>query len=143
MEPARLHPFANDFVHRIRQLRDRGDIKTGKFEDNLVAFLASIFRSVRFGTADSHGRANIAALNFLEERGAFSRDSASGKYRVDFAKMTDAANALSQTILMLQGNGDYDGAGAFNAKYGSIGALQADLDRLGKKGIPVDILYKQ
>ncbi len=131
-------------LYMVRQLRDRGDLKGGTMEDNFVAFLGSIFRSVRFGTGDSHGRANIAALNFLAERGAFTRDSATGKYRVDFAKMQDGANALSQTILTFQGDGDYDGLGAFNAKYGALSAqLQSDLARLGAKGIPVDILYNQ
>lgn len=131
-------------LYMIRQLRDRGEIKGGKMEDNYVAFLASIFRSVRFGTSDAHGRANIAALNFLAERGAFARDSASGKYRVDFVKMQDAANALSLAILTFQGNGDYDGLGAFTKTYGALSPqLQSDLARLGAKGIPVDIVYKQ
>ncbi|MEK7402438.1 MAG: Zn-dependent hydrolase [Gemmatimonadota bacterium] len=131
-------------LYMIRQLRDRGELKGGRMEDNHVAFLASIFRSVRFGSGDSHGRANIAALNFLEERGAFTRDSASGKYRVDFVKMQDAANALSQAILKFQGDGDYSGLGEFNTKYGSLSSqLQSDLARLGAKGIPVDIVYIQ
>jgi len=113
-------------------------------EDNYVAFLASIFRSVRFGTGDAHGRANIAALNFLAERGAFARDSASGKYRVDFVKMQDAANALSAAILKFQGDGDYDGLGAFNNKYGVLSEqLHKDLARLTAKAIPVDIVYNQ
>jgi hypothetical protein len=131
-------------LYMVKQLRDRGDLKGGKMEDNYVDFLASIFRSVRFGTGDSHGRANIAALNFLQERGAFTRDSATGKYRVDFAKMQEGANALSQTILKFQGDGDYEGYGAFQAKYGALSPqLQAELARLTAKNIPVDILYNQ
>ena len=131
-------------LYMVRQLRDRGDLTGGRMADNYVAFLASIFRSVRFGTGDAHGRANIAALNFLEERGAFTRDAASGKYRVDFVKMQDAANALSAAILKFQGDGDYDGLGAFNARYGSLSAqLQSDLGRLTARAIPVDIVYNQ
>jgi hypothetical protein len=131
-------------LYMVQQLRDRKEIASGSNEDNLVAFLASIFRSVRFGAASAHGRANIAALNFLQERGAFARDSASGKYRVDFAKMQQGANDLAATILKLQGDGDYEGVGAFQTKYGTISpALKADLDRLGAKGIPVDIVYDQ
>jgi hypothetical protein len=131
-------------LYMVRQLRDRGDLKGGRMEDNFVAFLASIFRSVRFGTGDAHGRANIVALNFLEERGAFKRDSATGKYRVDFVKMQDAANALSAAILKFQGDGDYDGLGSFNVKYGTLSTeLQKDLSRLTAKAIPVDIVYSQ
>jgi len=112
-------------------------------EDNYVSFLASIFRSVRFGSGDAHGRANIAALNFLERLGAFSRE-ANGRYRVNYDRMGSAMDALSQTILTLQGTGDYAGVGAFQSEYGTISAtLKADLDRLKVKGIPVDIVYEQ
>lgn len=130
-------------LYMVRQLRNRNELTTGRMEDNYVSFLASIFRSVRFGSGDAHGRANIAALNFLEKRGAFARE-ASGRYRVNFDRMKDAMDALSQTILVLQGNGDYEGVGAYQRDYGSISPqLQADLDRLKVKGIPVDIVYEQ
>jgi predicted DNA-binding transcriptional regulator YafY len=53
-------------------------------------------------------------------------------------------NALSETILRLQGNGDYDGVVAFMERYGTIGAdLQRDLDRLAARGIPVDVVFEQ
>ena len=130
-------------LYMVRQLRTMNELTTGRMEDNLVSFLASTFRSVRFGGASAHGRANIAALNFLERRGAFTRDS-TGHYRIDFAKMQEATNALAQTILTLQGNGDYDGVGKFQSEYGTISpTLKADLDRLNAKGIPVDIIYEQ
>jgi hypothetical protein len=111
---------------------------------NYVSFLASLFRSVRFGGGDAHGRANIAAFNFLQQQGAFTRDATSGKYRVDFPKFEAGANALAAKILTIQGNGDYDGLGAFQQQYGTISAeLQRDLDRLKTKGIPVDVVFDQ
>lgn len=131
-------------LYMIRQLRNQSDLTTGSMNDNLVAFLASIFRSVRFGSADAHGRANIAALNFLERRGAWTRDAATGRYRVNFEKMQQATNELAATILKLQGDGDYAGVGAFTGEYGTLSpALKADLDRLNARGIPVDIVYQQ
>ncbi len=58
--------------------------------------------------------------------------------------MGDAVRALSETILTLQGRGDYEGAGRLLAERGTVGAvLQADLDRLAELGIPVDIVYEQ
>ena len=131
-------------LYMIRQLRNQHDLTTGTMNDNLVAFLASIFRSVRFGSADAHGRANIAALNFLERRGAWTRDAATGRYRVNFEKMQQATNDLAATILKLQGDGDYAGVGAFSSEYGTLSsALKTDLDRLNARGIPVDIVYQQ
>ena len=83
------------------------------------------------------------AFNFLAEQGAFARDPA-GHWRVDVPKFEAGMTALTRTIITLQGNGDYDGVGAFEAKYGVVGPeLQADLDRLEAKGIPVDIVFEQ
>jgi hypothetical protein len=112
--------------------------------DNYVTFLAGIFRSVRFGGSSAHGRANMAAFNYFADRGAFTRDAASGTYFVDFDKMTAAMNELSEQILRFQGDGDYAGVAAFNAKMGVIRPeLQADLRRLASAGIPVDIIFEQ
>ena len=130
-------------LYMIRQLNAQGEMGRESIEDNYVTFLASLFRSVRFGAADAHGRANVVAFNFLQRAGAFTRE-ANGKYRVDFAKMRAGADELSKQILVLQGNGDYAGVAKLYADMGVISAAtQADLDRLKAKGIPVDIVYDQ
>jgi hypothetical protein len=131
-------------LYLVQKLNEQGELKGEDIRGNYVSFLASLFRSVRFGGADAHGRANIAAFNFLQQQGAFVRDSATNKYRVDFAKFQTGMNALSEKILTLQGNGDYEGVGAFQEQYGTISPeLQKDLDRLKTKGIPVDIVFDQ
>ena len=130
-------------LYMVRQLNAQGEMGTESIDDNYVTFLASLFRSVRFGAADAHGRANIVAFNVLQRSGAFTRE-ANGKYRVDFAKMRAGADELSRRILVLQGNGDYAGVAQLYADLGKISpALQSDLDRLKAKGIPVDIVYDQ
>ena len=131
-------------LYMVQKLNEQGELKGEDVRANYVSFLASLFRSVRFGGADAHGRANIAAFNFLQQQGAFTRDSATGKYRVDFAKFQAGMNALTEKILTLQGNGDYEGVGAFQQQYGTISPeLQKDLDRLKSKGIPVDVVFDQ
>ena len=131
-------------LYMVQKLNEQGELKGEDVRANYVSFLASLFRSVRFGGADAHGRANIAAFNFLQQQGAFTRDSATGKYRVDFAKFQAGMNALAEKILTLQGNGDYEGVGAFQQQYGTISPeLQKDLDRLKSKGIPVDVVFDQ
>ena len=130
-------------LYMVRQLDARGEMGDESIEDNYVTFLTSLFRSVRFGAGDAHGRANVVAFNVLQDMGAFARE-ADGRYRVDFAKMREAADALSRGILTLQGNGDYAGVGQLYERRGVIGsALQADLARLESKNIPVDIVYDQ
>ncbi|CAN5684401.1 hypothetical protein BH23GEM1_BH23GEM1_00800 [soil metagenome] len=130
-------------LYMIRELHAQGELGAASLDDNYVTFLASLFRSIRFGAASAHGRANVAAFNFLEGMGAFTR-GADGRYRVDPVKMRQGADSLSRLILVLQGDGDYDGVGRFNERYGAIGpVLRADLDRLQTRAIPVDIIYEQ
>ncbi|MEO8576468.1 MAG: Zn-dependent hydrolase [Gemmatimonadales bacterium] len=131
-------------LYMVQQLSKDGELTGEDIRGNYVSFLASLFRSTRFGGADAHGRANIAAFNFLQQQGAFTRDATSGKYRVDFPKFQAGMNALAEKILTIQGNGDYEGAGAFQEQYGKISPeLQKDLDRLKSKGIPVDVVFEQ
>lgn len=128
----------------VTELADRGELPEAELRDNYVTFLASIFRSVRFGASSAHGRANIARFSFFKEMGAFTRDAEDGTYRVDFDRMRDAVDELSRRILTLQGEGDYEGVGSFTDQYGSIDAeLQGDLDRVTNAGIPVDIVFEQ
>jgi hypothetical protein len=112
--------------------------------DHYVTFMASIFRSIRFGAASAHGKANMLRFNFFREQGAFVRDPGTGTYRIDAERMTQAMTELSSLLLTLQGDGDYEGANELTATKGVIGEqLQADLDRLTREGIPVDITFRQ
>ena len=131
-------------LYMVQALSARGELGTEDVRNNYITFLASLFRSVRFGGADAHGRANIVTFNFLQRQGAFARDSVTGKYRVNLDKMRAGMNALSEKILRLQGDGDYAGVGAFYTEYGTIDpGLRRDLDRLKTQGIPVDVIFEQ
>jgi hypothetical protein len=131
-------------LYMVTQLFEQGVLTEGDVRDNYVTFVASIFRSVRFGASSAHGRANMVRFNFFEEQGAFTRDAESGTYRVDFEQMKQAMTALSEVIITLQGDGDHAAAGELLAEEGQIGeGLQADLDRLAAAGIPVDIVFEQ
>jgi Peptidase family M49 len=131
-------------LYMITRLQQQGELPNVDLDDNYVTFLAGILRSIRFGAASAHGRANAAELSFLQEHGAFSRDSTTGRYRVDFPRMRAAVDSMAATILRLQGDGDYEGVKRFMAERGTVpAAVQADLDRLGGKGIPVDIVFEQ
>jgi hypothetical protein len=131
-------------LHMVQTLIERGEIRDENVSDNYVTFLAGLFRSVRFGASDAHGRANMVSFNYLQQQGAFARDSATGHYRVSAEKMRPALDSLAAKILRLQGDGDYAGVGAFYDEYGKISPqLQRDLDRLKEKGIPVDVVFEQ
>lgn len=128
----------------VEWLADHGELDKHKLMDNYVTFLASIFRSVRFGVSDAHGRANMVRFNYFKDLGAFTRDDTSGRYRVDAAKMRVAVEKLSKTLLQIQGDGDYAAAKRLTDQQGIIGPqLQSDLERLTRDNIPVDIVFQQ
>jgi hypothetical protein len=131
-------------LHMITKLHQRGELPGDNLDDNYVTFMAGIFRSVRFGASSAHGRANAAQFSFFQERGAFQRDSTSGRYRVDFPRMRAAVDELAGRILRFQGDGAYQEVSRFMADRGKLSpALQQDLSRLASKGIPVDIVFEQ
>ncbi|MEJ2205575.1 MAG: Zn-dependent hydrolase [Gemmatimonadota bacterium] len=131
-------------LHMVRRLFESGELTEGSLEDHYVTFLAGIFRSVRFGASDAHGRANMVRFNFFQEMGAFTRDEATGTYRVDFEVFPRAVDALSEVILTLQGDGAYQGVDALIHEQGIVPpGLQNDLDRLDALGIPRDIVFEQ
>ncbi|CAN5628566.1 hypothetical protein BH23BAC1_BH23BAC1_31040 [soil metagenome] len=130
-------------LYMINQLHKKGEI-SGELQDYYVTFLAGIFRSVRFGAASAHGKANMVRFNYFQDHGAFERNKATGKYSLNFDKMQQAMNSLSEKILMLQGDGDYEGVAKLVEEKGKIGTqLQNDLDRLSQAAIPVDIVFEQ
>jgi hypothetical protein len=131
-------------LYMIKSLFEKGEITQGELMDYYVTFVASIFRSVRFGASSAHGRANLVRFNYFEDHGAFAREPESGKYRVDKDGMDKAIGGLSARILTLQGDGDYEGVVAMMQEMEVVRpGLQEDLDKLTKANIPVDIVFEQ
>lgn len=129
-------------LYMVQQLHKKGEID-GDMKDYMTTFMASIFRSVRFGASSAHGKANMIRFNYFKEKGAFTRNE-DGTYKVDYDNMIVAMKDLSNLILTLQGNGDYDGVAKLVAEKGKIAnELQADLDRLSSANIPVDVVFEQ
>ncbi len=131
-------------LYMITELHKASELGDVDLRDYYVTFMASVFRSIRFGASSAHGKANMVRFNFFLDEGAFIRDAATGRYRIDFERMQSAMADLSRLLLTLQGDGDYAGAVALGKERGIIKAdLQADLQRLTEARIPVDITFKQ
>ena len=129
-------------LYMVNQLHKQGEID-GDINDYIVTFMAGIFRSVRFGASSAHGKANMIRFNFFDEMSAFTRNE-DGTYTVNFDNFQKAMDALSEKILVLQGDGDYDAVAKLVADYGLIKpTLQGDLDNLSDQGIPVDVIFEQ
>jgi hypothetical protein len=121
----------------LKWLVDHGALQKERLEEYYASYVAGIFRTVRFGTAEAHGRAEMMEFNFLAERGAVVRGS-DGRYAVDFAKMPDTIAALTKELLEIEATGDRARGEAWFAKYDKMPAdLKSALE--AAKDVPVDI----
>ena len=128
-------------LYLVTKLAEMGEYTNTTMEDNYTTFMAGIFRSVRFGAASAHGKANMLTFNYFQNEGAFVRTE-DGRYAIDFDKMKVAVEKLAGDILKHQGDGDYEATKAWMGEMSVIKPeLQADLDRVNEAGIPVDIYY--
>ena len=127
----------------VQTLIERGEITNITVEDAYVTYIAGILRSVRFGATEAHGIANMMCFNYMQDNGAFTRNS-EGKYVVDLAKAQEAMKGWAALVLQTEGEGDYEAAKAYAEKNGVIRTdLQKDLKTIEDANIPVDIRYNQ
>lgn len=130
-------------LYLITQMSEQGQAEEKDLMDNYVTFMASIFRSIRFGVASSHGKANMIRFYYFQQMGAFTKNL-NGTYSINFEEMQNAMNNLASLILITQGDGNYDVAKQLVEDKGFIREeLQTDLDRLKDLNIPVDIVFNQ
>ncbi len=120
----------------LKWLIDKGVLPKERLEEYYASYVAGIFRTVRFGTGEAHGRAEMMEFNYLSERGAIAQ--AGGRYRVDFAKMPPAIQTLAKELLEQEATGDRARTEAWFGKYDRMPpalkqALAAATD------VPVDV----
>jgi hypothetical protein len=121
----------------LKQLADQGKVDKAIAQTMYTTFLASSFRSIRFGVNEAHGRGIAIQLNYFLDQGAFVV-GADGRFTVDEIKMTAAITALTRDIMTLQAEGSYQKAKALIETLGVVRPqVQQVLDRL--TGVPVDI----
>ncbi len=121
----------------LQQLIDKGVIDRGMERTLYSTFLASAFRSIRFGTNDAHGKGQAMQVNDLLDRGAF-RVAADGTFSVDSALVKAAVTALTREILTIEAEGSHAKARALLDRLGVVRPeVQRVLDRLND--VPVDI----
>lgn len=125
-------------LYNVKLLMDKGWIPPEKEKEIYITYLAGMFRSMRFGYHEAHGLGNLIQFNFLREKGAFVYDEESEKFHVDMSKIRETIEKLSQELLILEGDGNYENVVKFIDHYGKA-------DEITKKifaslsDIPVDI----
>jgi hypothetical protein len=124
----------------LKWLVDRNVLPKARIEEYYASYVAGIFRTVRFGTGEAHGRAEMMEFNYLGEQGAIT--SASGRYHVDYAKMPAAIGALARELLEQEATGDRARTEAWFAKYDKMPpALTSVLQSASAVPIDVDPIF--
>jgi hypothetical protein len=122
----------------LQYLIDKGVVANSMQRTLYTTYLASMFRSVRFGITESHGRGVAMQFNYFTDEGAIKFDERTGKFSVDESKIRGAVRKLTNELLTIEAEGSYDKAKAILDKYAVIRPpMKSALDRL--KSVPVDI----
>jgi Peptidase family M49 len=103
-----------------------------------VVFLPGLFRAVRFGLHEAHGKGNMIQYNWFKDKGAIALDPATDRYTVVLEKMPEAVRSLTRELCLVEAAGDYEAANAFVDKWGQV---PPEVDRIiGKlSNIPTDV----
>ena len=121
----------------LQHMIDKGVVDKALEEPLYITYLASSFRTLRFGTSEAHGLGMALQLNYLLDAGAFVAN-ADGTFSVNPDKVKAGVEGLTRGIMTIQAEGDYAKAKALLAKFGVVRReVQKALDRMGN--IPVDI----
>jgi len=127
----------------VTKLIEKGELQGLTTEDAFITYMAGLIRSVRFGAAEAHGKANMMCFNFFEDKGAFSRN-ADGTFKVDFEKTRKAMNEWSAFILQIEGDGNYDKAVSYLNENGKVReGLRNGIEKLKTAKIPKDVVFDQ
>lgn len=124
-------------MYGLKFLMDKGVLPKEREQEYYASYVAGIFRTVRFGVGEAHGRAEMMEFNYLSEQKAVTRDS-SGRYHVDYAKVPETLAALAKELLEQEATGDRGRAAAWFQKYDVMpGELKTKLAEL--RDVPVDV----
>src|ERR1041385_1503499 len=122
----------------LQYLIDKGIVDKSTEHKMYVTYLAGVFRSVRFGINEAHGKGMMLQFNYLTDEGAFEYSESKNTFRVNFEKIKNAVKKLTGEIMTVQAEGNYDKAKELLDRYVVVKpAMQKILDKL--VDVPVDI----
>ena len=119
-------------------MMDKGVIPNSERPQIHASYIAGLFRAMRFGVHEAHGKGAAMQYRYLRDKGAIVWDGQAKRFRIDEAKIDGAIRALVGDIVRLQGSGDYAGTKAFLDKWG-VSDSEADQVIASMTHIPVDI----
>jgi hypothetical protein len=128
-------------MYGLKWLMDHGALPKNNLEEYYASYVAGILRTVRYGTAEAHGRAEMVEFNYLVEQKAVTR-GASGRYAVDYARIPGVVAGLAKELLTIEATGDRARAEALISKYDQMPAsLAAALTKCADMPVDVDPVF--
>jgi hypothetical protein len=107
-------------LHNILYMMKRGELPAAEREQALATYFVGIFRAVRFGIDEAHGRGAAMQYSYLRDKGAFRWDEGADRFRIDYDRMETGLRDLLAELIRLQGDGDYAGTKAFFERYAKL-----------------------
>ena len=125
-------------VWNLSFMMEQGELPAADTPELYATYLAGLFRAMRFGVDEAHGRGAAMQYGYLLEKGAFAWDAAAARFRIDDAKMAVGVRHLVHDLVVLQGDGDRAGMVAFFDRHARLDA-HAEAVIATMTAIPVDI----
>ena len=119
-------------------LIQQGAMPKEKREEYYSSYVGGIFRTVRFGVAEAHGRAEMMEFNYLAEQGAVTRDATTGRYAITMDRMPPVIASLAKELLTMEATGDRARVEGWFAKYDRMPKELASA-LASSNDIPVDV----
>ncbi len=131
-------------AYNILYMMERGELPAAEKESFLATYFVGLFRAMRFGINEAHGRGAAFQYSYFKDAGAFSWDEDKNKFRLDFAKLEQAISDLTRDVVVIQGDGSYDNTKAFLDQYATLDE-NAEAVIVSLADLPVDIqpIYKE
>ena len=125
-------------AYNVLFMMDKGVLPAAEKPQIRAAYVAGLFRAMRFGDTDAHGKGAAMQYRYVRDKGGIVWDAAAKRFRIDPARLDAAIRDLVHDIIHLQATGDYEGTKAFLAKWAVMDAEAKQVT--GQMGhIPVDI----
>ncbi len=122
----------------LNWLVDRGVLPGNRLQEYYASYVAGIFRTLRFGTGEAHGRAQMMEFNYLSHEKAITRDPVTGRYVIDYVRMAPALERVAKELLEIEATGDRGRAENWFKRYESMPEhLKSALENT--QDIPIDI----
>jgi hypothetical protein len=123
-------------AYNILYMMERGELPVADKENFLATYFVGLFRAMRFGVNEAHGKGAAFQYTYFKNAGVFAVEDA--KYRLDFAKLEQAISDLTRDVVIVQGDGDYEKAKAFLNQYAMLDAAAENVIA-SLTHLPVDI----